>query len=153
MFGAHLYRPQDLERTLVDAFFDYVLNAPPGTRCCGFKEIRHTIRNMSDDAFEIYMDFLARVFPGAAFIFNIRSIDDFLRSNWWSKMQAEEAQRVLRNARLRLEKRALKSERSLLFSYDAWMENPHYARRLFDFLGEPYDGDKVRSVLARKHSR
>lgn len=152
MFGANLYRPQELERTLVDAFFDDVLNVPPGTRCCGFKEIRYTIQNMTDNAFETYMGFLARVFPGAAFIFNIRSIEDVLKSNWWGKMPAEEARRVLHHARWRLEERALKSERALLFSYDAWMEDPDYARRLFDFLGEPYDGDIVRSVLARKHS-
>ncbi|MCI5077437.1 sulfotransferase [Oricola sp.] len=152
MFGADQYRPHELERTLVDAFFKDVLNVPAGTRCCGFKEIRHTIQNMKDDAFEAYMDFVERVFPGAAFIFNIRSVDDASKSNWWGKQNPEHAKKVLYNARRRLENRALKSERSLLFSYDAWMENPDYARRLFDFLGEPYDAGMVRSVLARKHS-
>jgi hypothetical protein len=153
MYGAHLLEPEEFQTVLLDAFFDRVLNVPPESRCCRFKEIRHTMFQMKDAEFHAYMDFLEGAFPGAGFIFNIRSIEGASKSSWWGNMK-DDAKKygILVNARQRLASRASMTKNGLLFSYDEWIADPDYARRLFDFLGEPYDGAKVREVLATRHS-
>ena len=149
MYGAYLYRAEEFEKACLNAFFENVLNVPADARCCGFKEIRHTMGEMSDEEFHAYMDFLERSFPGAAFIFNVRSIENTARSSWWSATDKAIKYGWLVNARQRLESRARITKNAMLFSYDAWLEDPDYAGSCSNSWASPMMARRCAGCLPR----
>lgn len=151
-YGADRLDTEKIARRWLDGFLDEIIQPPSGTRCCGFKEIRHLVTDMSDEEFAGYLRFVERGFPGAGFIFNVRSVEATGRSGWWPGFQSTRRTEILVHARLRMARQAEAMPNGLLFSYDAWQADTDYPRRLFEFLGEPYDAALVRRVKASRHS-
>ena len=152
-YGADRVSPRRFASTCVDAFFDSCLNVPEGARCCGFKEIRHTPKEMDDRQFTRYLDFLRRYFPGAAFIFNVRNAEDTASSGWWRKTDRAETIAVLEQTISRFKTFAESRTGTFVFDYDQLRADSGYGRGLLEFLGEDYDTETLRHVLATRHSR
>ena len=75
-----------------------------------------------------------------------------LNSAWWAAGERE-ASRVESDATIeRFTSYAAVRSNCFVFSYDSYRENTEYCRKVFDFLGEPFDQDGLEEVLSRTHS-
>ena len=122
-----------------------VLRPEADTRVTGFKEIR-----WYHDDLEQYVAWLGRLFPGARFVVNTRNQADVLRSEWWaegdqSQKLADVEARLLRIA-------ADLGGAAYHVHFDDYVADPTALRGLFDWLDEPFDEERVRAVLAVRHS-
>jgi hypothetical protein len=145
-FGAGDFPEQRSLLRIRELVLDTVLRPRDDTRTTGFKEIRW----YHDDVVE-YVAWLRRVFPGARFVVNTRDHDEVRRSGWWAK-RPENAE-----ALPQVEARILALADSLgdaayRLHYNDYVADPTVLRGLFDWLGEPFDEDAVRAVLATQHS-
>lgn len=152
LFGADLLEPAAFGQRLADIFLSSCLQPPEGTRCIGFKEVRHTPRYIPDRFFPSYLDFIQAVFPGAGLIFNIRNVNETLNSGWWAAGEREGSRVELDATIDRFTSYAATRSNCFVFSYDLLRENSDYCRDLFDFLGEPFDQNRLEEVLSRSHS-
>ena len=125
---------------------DTVLRPKPDTRVTGFKEIR-----WYHDDVEEYVAWLRRVFPGARFVVNTRDHDEVRRSGWWAKRPEDAAALPAIEARI-LALSATLGDAAYRVHYNDYVADPGVLRGLFDWLGEPYDEESVRAVLATPHS-
>jgi hypothetical protein len=125
---------------------DTVLRPRKDTRVTGFKEIRWYHPDLEE-----YVAWLREVFPGARFLVNTRSHDDVLKSKWW----AEGGDKSLDLQRIELRLLALADslgDAAYHVHYDDYVADPAVLRGMFEWLGEPWDEEAVRAVMARKYS-
>lgn len=145
-FGAGDFPAQRSLQGIRELVLDTVMRPREDTRVTGFKEIR-----WYHDDLEAYVAWLRRVFPGARFVVNTRDHDEVRRSGWWAK-RPENAE-----ALPRVEERILALAESLgdaayRLHYNDYVADPGVLSGLFAWLGEPFDEDAVRAVLATRHS-
>lgn len=82
---------------------------------------------------------------------NTRDLDDVARSKWWAEDPGSlERLRVTEERLLALA--AELGDAAHHVRYDDYAGDPAALRPLFDWLGEPFDVDAVREVLAVRHS-
>jgi hypothetical protein len=145
-FGIRDY-PAELALTRArELLLDTVLRPEAGTRVLGFKEIR-----WYQDDLPAYLDFMRQVFPGARFVVNTRRLEDVARSSWWS--QDEHALEKL----VEIEQRMLAATDALgsaayRVRYDDYVDDPGMLRGLFDWLGLPFDENRVRAVFSTRYA-
>lgn len=133
-------------REMRQLMLDTVLRPEPDTRVVGFKEITWLPEQVSD-----FLEFVRAVFPGARFVLNTRDLDDVARSKWWAGRP---------NARAELEamEQAYVHAVSTLgddgfrVHYDDYVAEPGRLRGLFEWLGEEFDEERIRQVMAVRHS-
>ena len=124
-----------------------LLRPEPDTRVTGYKEIRWYDEDLPD-----YLAFLQQVFPGCRFVLNTRNLPDVAASNYWTHKDNPLAQVT------EIEQRMLAAAQGLGNSvhrvhYDDYVRDPQVLRHLFEWLGEDYDDNRVREILATPHSR
>lgn len=115
----------------------------------GFKEIRYP--KVKDDL-ALYLDFLLKIFPNAAIIFNTRNLDHVANSAFWKDQ--DKAQVIADLNQFEGEFSQFASDREDVFSlrYEDVYPNSQRVRELFDFLGAEYDQQVVQTVLKTPHS-
>ncbi len=127
-------------------------DAPAGTTCFGFKEIRY---------FEIplgelpgYLDFLSALFPDTSLIFNTRRHDDVLKSGWWPKLPNPEGVRAkliaFENALTDYSVRC--APRCHFVRYEDLVNAGPSLLAMFEFLGAPFKPERYAQIVARPHS-
>lgn len=133
-------------RHIRQLLLDTVLRPGPQTRLVGFKEIDWPTADLPD-----LLAFLSAVFPGARFVLNTRDLDDVAQSKWWARQpDARERLGTMQTALVT----ALDAcgERAYRVHYDDYVEDPAALRDLFRWLDLPYDEERVRAVMAVRHS-
>jgi len=118
--------------------------------CYGFKEIRYI--NIIDDLLD-YLDFLKRVFPDAAFIFNFRNIDNVSKSGWWKNKDKKELKESLKKFEYRC-LTYINNNNNFCFciQYEDVVKKSQRLKELFKFLGVEYDVNKIDYILSLPHS-
>jgi hypothetical protein len=137
-----------LEKSLAGSralVLDTVLRPKPDTRVTGFKEIRWYHPDLPD-----YVSWLREVFPGARFLVNTRDHASVLKSGWWAEGDHAEGLAAVEAGILALADSL--GEAAYRVHYDDYVADPAVLRGMFEWLGEPWDEDAVRTVMARKHS-
>jgi hypothetical protein len=137
-----------LDRSLADIrtlVVDTVLRPKKDTRVTGFKEIRWYHPDLVE-----YVAWLRDVFPGARFLVNTRNHEAVLKSGWWADGDHAEGLAGAEAGILALADSL--GEAAYRVHYDDYVADPAVLRGMFDWLGEPFDEDAVRAVMARKHS-
>ena len=145
-FGIEGYPDQaslDHIRALAEAT---LLRPEPDTRVTGYKEIRWYDEDLPD-----YLEFLRQVFPGARFVLNTRNLADVAASNYWTHKDDPLGQ-VTRNEAKMLAAAEGLGDAVRRVHYDDYVADPEVLRGLFDWLGEDFDVDAVRAVMATPHS-
>jgi Sulfotransferase family len=116
--------------------------------CYGFKEIRYTELHVPQ--LPEYLAFLAQIFPSVAYIFNTRDLDDVVRSDWWRR-DPDRYRPLLNKTEEQFRSYAAAHDNCFLIDYrDIVGQSPALAA-MFDFLGAPYDTEKITAVLAKRH--
>lgn len=118
----------------------------PDTRVVGFKEIRWMHRDWED-----YLDFLTELFPGARFVINTRSHESVARSKWWAEAKDPLAEIKAYEHRLDLMAERL-GDACFRVHYDDYVDDVENLAPLYGWLGERLEPDRIRAVMARKHS-
>jgi hypothetical protein len=143
-FGIEDYPPRLAVAHLQALVLDTVLRPEPDSRVLGFKEIRYGQADVVE-----YLGFIRTLFPAARFVFNSRDPAGVLKSDWWADRNPDD----LTTIRERLAA-AEEAHRDVSFHvhYDDYRDSPEQLEGLFGFLGEPFDVEAVRSVMALPHS-
>ena len=146
-FGLAHTQPERFADGMIGSFIDHVLCPEPHHRVIGFKEIRFSEAESPD--FDGYIDFVRARFPGCRIIFNHRTLDTVAASKWWSTMpQARQKLQVMEDRF----NQVVSNGDVFHFHYDRIDTGLDHIRELFTFLGEAFDEDSIRAVLAIKHS-
>jgi len=124
---------------------DTVLRPKADTRVTGFKEIRWYHPDLPE-----YVAWLREVFPGARFLVNTRDHAGVLKSGWWAEGDHAEGLAAVEAGILALADSL--GDAAYRVHYDDYVADPAVLRGMFEWLGEPWDEDAVRAVMARKHS-
>jgi hypothetical protein len=143
-YGIEDYPPRLAVARMQSLVLDTVLRPQPDSRVLGFKEIRYG----QPDVVE-YLGFIRTLFPASRFVFNTRDPAGVLKSDWWADRDPADLTTI--RERLAEAERA-HQEVSYHVHYDDYRDAPEMLEGLFDFLGEPFDLETVRSVMALPHS-
>ncbi len=148
-YGINNVDPDRYAEKLIDVFLDEVIQPPEDARVIGFKEIRFHEANGGE--FERYLNFIAKHFAPAKFIFNRRNWEDVSRSGWWKNCDPEMVRETVLEADSLFDAYVNKySERCFVAQYEDYQGNPDYWRSMFEFLGEAYDPVKVKQLCTRQ---
>lgn len=143
-FGVEDYPPgvalDHMRRLVVDT----LLRPAPDSRVLGFKEIRYGQQDVVE-----HLTFLRTLFPSTKFVFNTRNREEVLRSDWWADRDPADLDVILTRMAAAEEAHA---DVSCHVHYDDYRDDAAALQPLFDFLGEEFDVDTVREVMAVRHS-
>jgi len=117
--------------------------------CVGFKEIRY---DEIGDELELYLDFLGRLFPKAAFIFNTRNLKDVAKSAWWKEVDENTVVKKLSEIQARFEAYARGRDDCFGIRYEEVVAKGEKLVELYNFLGATYQPEIIDAVLAIPHS-
>ncbi|MGD1703202.1 sulfotransferase [Dapis sp. BLCC M229] len=120
--------------------------------CYGFKEIRYFEVYQQQKDIADYLDFLAKIFPTPAFIFNVRNLDDVLKSGWWANTDRAESITELMNLETAFHTyKTTHPENTFIISYEDVVSESNNFKLLFDFLGAKYP-ENIDKILLTPHS-
>ncbi len=117
--------------------------------CLGFKEIRY---NEAMPELEDYLDFLRRILPGVAVIFNTRRSEEVARSGWFKKQRRREVIATIERMNRAFHGYADRCPNAFIIDYADCVNKTGRLEALFDFLGAPYSETRVDQVLGTPHS-
>jgi hypothetical protein len=147
-YGAESINVPQFGKGLFNSFVRSCLNLPDGTRVGGFKEIRLPY---APDLFDSHLDILRVYFPSTRFIFQTRDYATISKSAWWASRDPEETKSFLKMADS-LFLNYLNRHPDICFHlrYETYSEDPTALKPLFKFLDEPFDAERIASILAQK---
>lgn len=145
-FGIDRFPREVSLRRIRGLVVDTLLRPTPETRVTGFKEIRWDAEDVDD-----FVAWLRQVFPGARFVVNTRDLSDVAASKWWADDPDARARLELLETRLLALAESL-GDAAYHVRFDDYRDDPGALRPLFAWLGEEYDEERLRAVLATRHS-
>lgn len=122
----------------------------PSIRCYGFKETRYV--NMEADYLYNYIDFLTKLFPNPAIIFNTRALPDVLNSAWWKEKDESKTLDMLKRTEGVFNRYAKDHKHCYQITYEDVIGKTKVLEDMFGFLGAEYQPSVVDSVLSTPHS-
>ncbi|MFS4107554.1 sulfotransferase [Streptomyces sp. PD-S100-1] len=125
---------------------DTLIRPRPDSRIVGFKEITWPDEDLAE-----YVAFLRRLFPGARFVFNTRDLADVARSKWWATMP-DAAERLARTEKRMSEVVDGLGDAAVRVHYDDYCADPEALRPMHRWLGGEFDAERIRTVMAVRHS-
>ncbi len=148
-FGADTINPEKFAKRLAGLFVEEILQPPENARVIGFKEIR--FHEAGVEQFEDYLNFIHTNLAPCKFVFNIRNWQDVSKSGWWANMQPDVVKDIVTECdSLYAAYQTKFPERAITLSYDETKGNPEAFRKLFDFISEEFDLDKVATITGEK---
>jgi hypothetical protein len=136
-------------KTLVSAFEQHVLRCPLDATAIGFKEIRYEQMSRTRQLLDFMLD--ERFFSNPRIIFNIRSnvtsvINSRKRVGWSVGGGDETRLRTLFESFKEIAR--VRWKRCCVVDYDDYSARPEAFMRLFDFLGQPFDLQRVTNIMS-----
>jgi hypothetical protein len=118
----------------------------------GFKEIRYF--EMDIDKLSGYLNFLKKVFPKSCFIFNRRDLDEVCKSSWFADRSINTVKKKLIAFESACDEFIAKNpDSSIVVNYNRIIDlSSGEIKNLFDFIEQPYDREKIDSILKVQHS-
>ncbi|MEZ5118050.1 MAG: sulfotransferase [Candidatus Nanopelagicales bacterium] len=145
-YGMHEYEEYLSIHEQRNLILDTVLRPEEDTRVVGFKEVRWYWKDTPK-----YVEYLRKVFPYSKFLFNTRSHDKVANSKWWAERPEARAE-LERIENLQLGILADLRHHGYHVHYDDWVADPSVLQGMYDWLGEPFDLETVKAVMAQRHS-
>ena len=146
-FGIESFDEEASLRGICELATATLLRPEADTRVSGYKEIRWYDEDLPD-----YLHFLRQVFPGCKLVVNTRHLPDVAASNFWTHKDDPLGRLQDIEDRMLAAAEGL-GEAARRVHYDDYVADPAVLRGLFEWLGEAWDEDRVRSVMATPHSR
>ena len=151
-YGLHDTNTKSIAKGIADLFTREVLRPHDGARAIGFKEIRFTPEDISDEDYDAVIDFMAAEFPNSRFIFNTRNWRQVVRSGWWrlrpdlGRLRAciEQSDARFKNSK------ELLGDRAFLIDFSEFKGKPEGFRTLLDWLGEEMSDEQLVALTEKK---
>ena len=145
-FGIEGYDERIALRQMRQLMLQTLIRPEPDSQIVGFKEVRYDKEDLVD-----YVRFMRAVFPGARIIINTRDHAAVSQSKWWGEQEDALENLAAFEGRLMDVLEDL-GDAAYHVRYDDYVTDPGRLRGLFDWLGVDFDEDRVKDVLAVKHS-
>ncbi|WP_197025952.1 sulfotransferase [Nocardioides sp. URHA0020] len=145
-YGLDNYPRQKALRLIRRLVLETLIRPEEDTRVAGFKEIRWVGEDLPE-----FVAWMREVFPGARFVVNTRDLVHVSQSKWWADNPNALAILREREAQM-LEIAAGLGADAFRIHYDDFVDDVEALAPLFEWLGEPFDRDRVREVLVVRHS-
>lgn len=140
-------------KTLVDNVLLGKYKCAP--RVYGFKEIRYPWVSQNGQL-EDYLLFIKRLYPKSCFIFNYRNHEEVMKSGWWaSRSDQEHSEGITRMIGFEEQARKFSAENPTFTfetNYEDYSSKLIEIERMFDFLGESFDEERVKAALSIQYS-
>jgi len=147
-YGADLLEPERYGRKLARLFLNEIIQPGSDARVVGFKEIRFFLQPFH---IESYLQFIETFFHPAKLIFNVRNPNDVAGSAWWRKKDREEVITNIQKFHQIADGYIAKYPNNCFkVRYDDYKANPNHLKGLFEFLGEPFEEEKIRRIMATR---
>jgi hypothetical protein len=151
-FGIGAYSEDRAYVALRRLALDLMLRPGADTRIVGYKEIRWVDPATEDLAsLDAHVEFVRRVFPGARFVVNTRRIEDVARSSWWQG-RPDAMNEISRLQDAIMGQVDALGDYAFHVHFDDYSADPSRLQGLFDWLGEPFDLDRVGRIFERRYS-
>jgi hypothetical protein len=148
-YGINEINVDSVIQKAIDLFISDILRVPEGTRKAGFKEIR--FHDVGVARFPKFLDFIVKFFPNSRFIFNKRGVDGVSRSGWWRDVDYYDVLDMVETCDQLFDAYvAAHPDICMMMKYEDFNGNPDAFKVLCDFVGEPFDRDKVQTVTEHK---
>lgn len=149
-YGVGDINPLSYAKGLSKVFTQEILKVKTNTRVAGFKEIRYV--EIKDDAQRSrYINFLRMAFDNVYIIFNRRNLDDVSKSGWWKDMPYKKVINIIKPIDdWMIEYHKKYPEYTYIVNYDDYKNSPEHYRRLFEFIGEEINEEKVAEILKKQ---
>ncbi|ROS78545.1 sulfotransferase family protein [Cellulomonas sp. PhB143] len=145
-YGIDLYDDPAAREQLQGLALATVIHPPLDARVVGYKEIRWFTPDYQE-----YLAFVVSVFPGARFVVNTREHEVVAQSKWWAKDPQALEKLGEYEAKLDAMCKVL-GDRAFRVHYDEYIADPASLRAMFEWLGEEFDVESVKQVMAVRHS-
>lgn len=147
-YGIDQVDSEQFAKGLVTTFEREVLKPKNDTRILGFKEIRF---HEAGEHFESYLNFIAAHMSPSYFIFNHRPWQDVKQSGWWRNCSEELVYNLVTDADALYHAYAAKyPDRCLTLHYEAFKDDPSAFEKMFAFLGEPFNLERVQAAAQKR---
>lgn len=144
--GSRNIRPDLIRRSILAMVHNQIWSVSKEARCIGFKEIRFA--NMEGEDLTATLGRMRDIFAPAKFIFNIRPVEETVKSSWFAEEDQESARRNVTTAQHHFQSYcAANPDHSLMLNLADYRSNPEALVPLCSFLGEPYDAQKLSAIL------
>ena len=149
--GANEIRVNRYISEVVRAFVVHVLQPREEDRVIGFKEVRYG--DMGDEELRGLLEFIEKSFNNCKIIFNKRNADGVAassRKQGWFKGQPSDYVFAMVKRMDEFFDKAVQEEPGTRYivNYDEYIMDNEKLRGLFEFLGEPFDLERLRSLLS-----
>jgi len=120
-------------------------------QCYGFKEVRYS-KDKEMAHFIDYLSFLNQIFPNVALIFNIRNLDDVVKSAWLAVQDPNPLKKKLLTLETMFRAYCQHHDNGFIIRYEDVITKSAQLEAMYQFLGATYQPETVDQVLARPHS-
>lgn len=153
-FGAHL---SSEEKFLIDArtLIKNQLDISKDNVCWGFKEVRYTTKDLTDENGYIikkYLDFMNKLFPNALFVFLIRDFSEVSKSGFWEGVEKVRLEKIIKDFEDDCVFWSKNKPNSYWLDYADIVHMNQKFRDLFDLLGVEFKEENIKKVLIAEHS-
>jgi len=151
-YGASELNPERFLSGLVPLVREQLMGVRPDTTqpiVYGFKEIRYI--NHLDELGD-YLDFLNRIMPNPAIIFNVRTHADVMRSGWWKHTNPIKTKAILEKADQAFSAYSDNHSNAFLIRYEEVIKGYDGLQPLLHFLGAEVDKSNLSKTLGTIHS-
>tara|TARA_R110002111_G_scaffold107734_7_gene166344 strand:+ start:6573 stop:7262 length:690 start_codon:yes stop_codon:yes gene_type:complete len=149
-FGALGYDLTEFKQQQAKAVKHLLVGESQCVKCYGFKEVRYD--SVPSDEFSDYMAFLKEIFPDMGVIFNVRNLDEVLKSGWWKNRKHKEAKKILMETEKRFLEYASTDADCFVIRYSDVVNKTEVLNSLYDFIGATYNEARIDTVLSKPHS-
>jgi len=134
------------QQELWQVFLNNVIIPKENSRVIGFKEIRalHDEKNLS-----AFINFMLTIAKDAKILFATRNDEQVMNSAWWAKdINAKEKLVHYRN--LIEYHHNQNKDKTYICHYNTYLNNFEETKKIFDFLEEDMDYEKIQTVINKK---
>ena len=118
-------------------------------QCIGFKEIRYIDRlNRLGE----YLSFLEKLFPNPALITLTRDHNQVMSSGWWQKQDEKKTEARLTEFEKYISRYSENKGNVFHIDYSDMVNQTKNLKKMFKFIGAPYNKNAVEKVLSTTHS-
>lgn len=147
-YRADALDPQSYGQKLAHLFISEVIRPDENARVVGFKEIRFFIH---PPFFEKFLQFIEIFFNPAKLIFNVRDPSEVAKSAWWNDQDTPSVTEKIQGYHAMVDEYISKYPgNSFKLNYNEYQRDLGHLRELFEFLGEPFDEDAIKRIMAVK---
>jgi hypothetical protein len=151
-YGIGDVEPEVFGLSLANAFCSDVLRPKPDTRVVGFKEVRYSPHDISDEEYDCIINFLAENFTDSRFIFNTRDWQEVANSGWWKEFWSRKSvKRIVEQSNARFSRsQSVLGSRAFTIDYSKYSKDSAGFHDILEWLGEDVSQSLIENVIGTK---